>query len=542
MEAMTQTARRRVLQLESRLAHGEQERERLQATADTLRQQIRESDEALGEAVRSNEALREQMELQRLDSHDANERDLKLCREMFEKRLEASSQAQNAEQTDLAKQVHRLEEGVGLKEGEREQARDLVTNVTKRRDTLQRDCLLWKAQHELALKMKQDVENDLGTFRQDGIGGELRVLKETYDALTARRADLDSSRAAVIREADEAQRTLKERDNSNAQRARAIRDVQQETEGELQRVHANLSEEESGLAAAKADAAAVLHQMGVRRDALEQEVARVTLELEVEKRDLERKIQAERQSVEQVRRDFEKHRNDHRNSFRDALDTPGQQLSSLESHIAEIRRSSEGEVNALRQKADTSRQRVEELEAELVQMKTKLLQTDREVQESTTRVSQAKEPRGSARDCMEMEKAKKAEELERLQRRIAQRSEQLKAGIRETEEKRKRMLREAEEAKAMMARQVSEADQRMQALKGEYQTALEDKASMHKAGVQNSREKLDALVRENEQLRKHVSEQRHAAKNIHDVGGQMQRTLASMEDRAADLRRDIQRS
>merc|ERR1719247_4105131 len=110
MEAMTQTARRRGLQLESRLAHGEQERERLQATADTLRQQIRESDEALSEAVRSNEALREQMEVQRLDSQSANERDLKTCREMFEKRLEVTAQGYVSEQNELAKRIKGLEE------------------------------------------------------------------------------------------------------------------------------------------------------------------------------------------------------------------------------------------------------------------------------------------------------------------------------------------------------------------------------------------------------------------------------------------------
>merc|ERR1719386_386407 len=95
-----QTARRKGLQLESHLSQAECERDRLQAQADTLRQQIRESDEALGEAVRANEALREQMEVQRLDSYAGNERDLKLCREMFEKRGEDAAQHHTAEKRD----------------------------------------------------------------------------------------------------------------------------------------------------------------------------------------------------------------------------------------------------------------------------------------------------------------------------------------------------------------------------------------------------------------------------------------------------------
>merc|ERR1719386_183825 len=95
-----QTARRKGLQLESHLTQAENERDRLQAQADTLRQQIRESDEALTEAVRSNEALREQMEVQRLDSHAGNERDLKLCREMFDNKANIAAQNHTAEKRE----------------------------------------------------------------------------------------------------------------------------------------------------------------------------------------------------------------------------------------------------------------------------------------------------------------------------------------------------------------------------------------------------------------------------------------------------------
>merc|ERR1719399_2350369 len=115
--------------LEAHLAQAEGERDRLQATAETLRQQIRES----------NEALREQMEVQRLDAQQANERDLKTCREMFEKRLEVTAQGYAAEQQDLAKRIKNYEESLGLKAGEIQAVRESLAEKTRQRDALQRD-------------------------------------------------------------------------------------------------------------------------------------------------------------------------------------------------------------------------------------------------------------------------------------------------------------------------------------------------------------------------------------------------------------------
>merc|ERR1719426_741767 len=221
---MMQTAKRKSDQFKSRHAQDEGERDRLQATADTLRQQIRESDEALGEAVRSNEALREQMEVQRLESQNASERDLKTCREMFEKRLEVTVHGYAAEQQDLAKRIKTYEESLGLKAGELQAVRESLAEKTRQRDALQRDVQMWKAQHELAAKMKADVDRDFSQFRQDSLGGELRRLQEQHDELTTKKAELEMHRNAVIEEAQDVQQAVKAREVANAERAKAIAD------------------------------------------------------------------------------------------------------------------------------------------------------------------------------------------------------------------------------------------------------------------------------------------------------------------------------
>jgi len=540
LEAMTQTARRRSLQLEAHLAQAEGERDRLQGTGDTLRQQIRESDEALGEAVRSNEALREQMEVQRLDSQNANERDLKTCREMFEKRLDVTAQGYVSEQQELAKRIKSYEESLGLKAGELQAARESLAEKSRQRDALQRDVQMWKAQHELAAKMKADVDREFQQFRQDCLGGELRRLQEQHDELSTKKAELEMRRAAVIEEAQEVQQTVKARESANAQRATAIAGQERMVSVEIQKTKLSLLEAETGLANAKAEAALMSQQIEERRDSLEQELAGLQADQEAEKRELDRKIQAERLNCEGLRDSFEKLRNEHSSSYKAAFEGPMQQISGLEGAISEIQRSSDAELSGLRQKSEKLRLRVEELEDDLGRVQSKLAATEQEVQEGTTRVNLAKANHRAAKEALERERHLKSDESQQVQRAITQKSEQLKALNRQGEDQRRRMLREIEDAKATKAKQLAEADSRLQALRSEYSMAIEDKDfDSRVTGVGSSRERIDGLARENDHLRRFVSDHSHAALHIQDAGSQMQRTLASMEDRAAELRREL---
>lgn len=511
LDAKMQTARRKGLQLEAHLAQAEGERDRLQETAETLRRQIRESDEALGEAVRSNEALREQMEVQRLEAHNANERDLKTCREYFEKQLEDAQHIYAAEQSDLAKKIRHMEEQVGLKAGELQMMRESLNEMTRKRDSTQRDVLLWKAQHELSAKTKGDVERELTQFRSENINGELRRMQDEHDELSEKKEELEGKRQAVFEEVQEAQRTVKARELHHQDRSSAIRDAHAEASVEAERVKAQLSEAESGLARAKAESASFGQQSREKREKLEQDISRVTSELEQEKRDYERKIQAERLKAEGLRDSFERLRNEHRTSYKAAFDGPVQQISALESAISEIQRNSDAELAGLKQKSEKLRSRVDTLETELAQVQAKLQQTEQEVQEGTARVNLAKANHRASREAMEREKKQKTEEMHQVQRSIAQKSEALKSITRAGEDVRKKMLRDIEDAKMAKTKQLADSDRRIHALRPSADPspfALED----------NRHAPSPDLTRENESLRMN---------------------LASMEGRSERLRREL---
>jgi len=538
LEASMQTARRRTLQLESRLAQAEGERDRLVTTSDALRQQIRESDEALADAVRGNEALREHMEVQRLDAQSASERDLKLCREMFERQAEVQGQAHRQAQADLARQCRALEEGLGQKAGELQAAREALGERTRSRDALQRDVLMWKGQHELAAKMRTDVERELAQFRQECLRGELQRRQEHRDELAAKLADLEARRAALIEEARELERSAKAKEAADVEQARALSDQRRDISAEMQKTKASLAEAEGGLASARAEAAAMNQQMLERQASLQQEFAQLSSSTEAAQHELEQKIKSERILCANLRESFEKLRDEHRSSYRAAFEGPEQQITALEGSISEIQRSADAEMKGLRQRSEKLRPRIEELEAELSRTQAKLAQAEQELLDGTAYAKLSRANARAAREALERELTTKSEELQQVQRSVAQKSDQLRSMVKTSEDSRRRMLRDIEEAKASKAKQHAEAEFRVKALRAEQVAALEDADRSRNSAVSAG---VDSLLRENEQLRDRVGEHRLAAGHLQEVGDQMQRALTSMEDRAADLRRAFQR-
>mmetsp|Transcript_741 Transcript_741/g.1553 ORF Transcript_741/g.1553 Transcript_741/m.1553 type:complete len:943 (-) Transcript_741:140-2968(-) len=587
LEAKTQTARRRVLQLEAQLSQAESDRDRLQSTAEELREQIRQSDQALAEAVRCNEALREQMEVQRQESHDANDRDLKICREMYDKRLEAAAQGANAEQADLAKKIRIMEERIGTQAGELQALQEEVSEKTRKRDALQRDVHLWKGQHELAAKMRADIERELAQFRQDSVKGELHRLQETHDELQARKVEIDRRRQQVIEEATEAKRVIQEKEAAHSRRAQQVREQQAEVATETERTKAALADVESGLSLAKADFAAMTQQMTEARDGLEQEIARLMTDFEAEKGDLERRVQAERTAAISVREDFEKLRSDHRASYKATYDGPVQQVSELEGAIKQIQQQSDSELAGLRRQSDKLRLRVEELEVELQESQAKLAKSEQEVQDGTTRLGHAKSSHRTSIQNLEREKTVRLEELQQVKRSISDKSEQLKSLVRAGEEQRKRLLRNIEEAKLAKAkerdpRQSFRADRSLSFEEplAEATSFISNRMSGAASGVTSPEVPVSLLpARDIDYGRRRMAEppaapppsyglgpfpaactpgacsshqyvrepvalptnMRQVAGSLQDLGSQMQRMVASMEDRAANLRHDLQR-
>lgn len=474
LDAARQTARRKAVQLQSHLAQVEGQRDRLHGVAETLRQHIRESDEALGDAVRSNEALREQMEVQRLDSQGANERDLKLCREMYGKKLETTRQGQHQEEQDLARRIKMLEESIGLRAGEVQAAKKQLADKRRSRVAVQKDLHACKAQHDLVARMKDDVDHEFAHVHQDKLGSELPKKQEQHDVLASRKAELEARKHAASQEAHQARKAAQARAAADAERAREIKGLHDEASNEVSRLKASLAERESGLAGARAEAAMLMQHMNEKRDSFENDLTKHAGEFEADKRDLERRIEAERLACHSLRASIQKLRGDHERHPHGA-ELSGRQVQPTEE-------GGDFDILSLKQRSDRFRTHVEDLERELSRVRAKLEQTEQEVQDGTTHLNAAKSSHRSMRDKLQREAALKAEELQRVQRATAQKLDQLRC-LRDGDDARKPALRDTGEARLGVSRHQMGGDLRTSGLRTSYSPPHEPIAAPYGAGL-----------------------------------------------------------
>jgi len=475
----------------------------------------------LGEAVRGNEALREQMEVQRLDAQAAGDRDLRLCREMYERRMETQAHNHTQAHADLGRQVKATEESLGVKAGQLQVAQEGLKSKSRARDALQREALVWKAQYELAEKMRADVERELVVFRQDCLEGELRHKQEEHDELARNLSKLEERREIVLQEARELERSAKAKESADAEEARSLAEQRQEAEQELQRAKANLAEAENSLASSRAEVATMMQQMSERRDDLQQQLQRLSADADADRRELERKVQAERIACEGFRESLQRLQDEHHACYRAACDRPVQQISALEGSISSLQRTAESELGGLRRNSEKLRARAEELEAELTRAQTRLVTVDKELQDGTACIKLAKAGHRAAKEALERELGGKTEELQQVRRSVAKKTEQLKSSAKAGEDLRRRLLREVEDARAARSRQAAETNSRLGVLRLERSPALEDvKVPERPRGrsLAAPSSGVVGLLREYEHPR----------------------SLQSMEERAADLRRGLQ--
>jgi len=102
---MIETARRHCVQLDASNTRLEEDRAQLKDQETSLRNDIRESDQALADAVAGNERLREQMEETRIASQQQNERDQAALKDSYESRIKDQKTSHEQDVTFMEQQV-----------------------------------------------------------------------------------------------------------------------------------------------------------------------------------------------------------------------------------------------------------------------------------------------------------------------------------------------------------------------------------------------------------------------------------------------------
>jgi len=248
---------------------------------------------------------------------------------------------------------------------------------------------------------------------------------------------------------------------------------------------------------------------------------------------------------------LEQLRDEHGSHFREACEGPVHQISVLEDSISELQRSSSLKLAALRQQGERVGGRTASLEEEVFGAQARLAAVDRSTETTLGRASAVRAQAAQAKEALERDCAEAEAQLERARKAGARLAERLRTAARARAELRRRMHRETSDARTARARRKGAAEHRILALRGTSPSAsfgsapgdfldlsLASAASGALGGGAGAgrAERLEAMSRENQQLKRYMSEHRLSARHLHDLGGQMQRSLASMEGRASNLR------
>jgi len=462
---------------------------------------------------------------------------------------------------ELAKRIQAVEEVIAAQNSKLHGAKELVAQKARIRKGLQRDLAVWRSHHEQSLKLTNEAERELSAFRQDRLCGELLRRTEQHDELQAQKAALKIRDDQLIAEVQAAEQTRMQQEAADAKAMRLVEDLQQQANSDLQQLKLQLADAETGQRRCKEEAAKVQQQTSEKRLLLEQALAKLTSDLDKEKSEFERKIRNERQKCESFKESLEKLREEHRTSYKAVFEGPGQQISSLETEINDIQRNTYAERSSHQQKSDEYRSRIEELETELARMHAKLEQTEHEVQDTTTRVNLSRVTNQASLESLQRDRNSKQDELQRIRSSIAHKKEQLFNIMNGAEEERKRTLRELDDARDVKAKKLIEVDRRIQALRSDHSFAVEDTAvpdgtfGTSAPSRDRSRDRSD-LFRETDRLRS-LCDSRYgsalpsayaATGYLQDISNRLETSphrratesaLASMEKRAADLRRGL---
>ena len=168
---MIETARRHCVQLDAANVSLDEERNELSETERQMRNDIRESDQALADAVASNERLREQMEENRVQAQQSSERDQGELKSTFDNRIRDAKTSHEQDVTFMEQQVRNLEASVAARYGDTDEARHGCDKLQLECTNLQRDVAYWQAQHGWSGTLSSLWLSILRTIVPEVIGG-----------------------------------------------------------------------------------------------------------------------------------------------------------------------------------------------------------------------------------------------------------------------------------------------------------------------------------------------------------------------------------
>merc|ERR1719389_255995 len=535
---LLETANREKVRLESQLVAAETDLKAKEQQIIELKRQVRESDDALGCAVRGNEHLREQIEEQMQRYQEMNAKDLAAANAQFEERLKSAKAKADGEMQQLTRHLRQVEEQHSNKAAELEKVKQQADATEMERASTARDMSMWKNQYTTATEMRQELERELAETRQEWSKEKLR-LQEALDDHGQARQLLEADLKVTTEQFHEYKRQAQQRETDYSTRVHAFEETLRQREGQLSEYMNSLVDQQEMSQRVKQELTAEQTRSAEVKSRLEAELEQRTAEKNDIARRLEHTIVTERRELGEAKEQYDRWREAHVYSLKQVQDEAAVKVSALEKEKSMIEDRLRTELLEEKQKVETTKRKMEALETDLTASHKQLHATQ---QESATSRSQA-EKLDRELHAVREKAAAEAKSLTHalsdarlVEKRLAS---ELKEELQAREREENRHKKDLDELKSASASQVMDIDQKFRGMKAEYESTLMLTESRYREAVTREKSKLDTISGENDQLRKIISSGEYRAPAIGTLTSTLEGHLSRFSSKVDDVRAEL---
>ncbi|CAD7953073.1 unnamed protein product [Amoebophrya sp. A25] len=594
LTGMIETARRHCVQLDAANARLEEDRQSLLENEKQLRNDIRESDQALADAVAGNERyyyeprlsldpflnflshfvdpmfvfavllfwhhtenkniirdcvhqeqqdrLREQMEDTRVQAQQQNEKDQQSMKDSFEQKIRDQKQLHEQNVAYMEQQVRNLESNVAVRYGDVDEARHACDKLQVESTNMQRDLAYWQSQHELASTDLKTLEGECKEAKSLWEKEKL-AAEEHMNDLIQKRQNLE---IAMKRQQESYDEFLASSKGNLRERKKYMDELGQKTrdaENDFLKTKEDLKTGTNDLARIKREEANLIARQLETQHELEKAYQNTVRLAEDERASYENTLLQERRDAQQLYENFQRVREEQALTFQKWAEAPNQKISTLEREILELQDRAKIEISTLQASVKSSAKQVESFEAEVARLQELQAESQQACEKEKTALKERKEAHLDARQRFEDDRKSAKTLIADAEAQYQHALKQLQDNNRKSDAEKKKLQMEMEDTRTNLARRLGETERITNRLMTEYESHLSALDVKFKCEAERSKQRLDTMVRENEHLRHVVGEtQRYgSAPGPSDSGGDLGAHLNRMQARTNELRSELRR-
>jgi len=535
-DAMLEAAHRENIRFESSLAQSESEGLQKDSCIQDMRRQIRESDDALGCAVRGNEHLREQMEEQMQRYQEMNTKDLANAQAQYEEKIRSEKNKKDNEIMALQRHLRQVEESLSNKAAEMERAKQSTEALEMERASAARDLEMWKKQYTHATEMRQELEKEMAESRQEW-GKERLRLQESIDDTQQARALVENDLQASTEAYTEYKRQAQQWEADATTRIYVLEDTNAELRRQLEQSMQSLTEQHEALAKLKAEYTSSSTKQAERISRIEDDLAHSVQE----KKDLEQRLQhtieTERRELQESKDQYERWRDAHAYSLKQVQNEALQRVEDMQRERNAADERYRAELAEERRAVEMSKRTSSSLDQEVAGLRKQAQKAQQDLQLTKAQYDKVQRELEQVRHASQMEVKQLSAQVSELRNTESRLTSDLKDSQRQCQAERDRNLKALEDAKTQNVAQAIDMDAKLRGMKQEFESTLSLTESRYKDAASKDKSHVQSVIAENEKLRNIIGSQE--AGGVQVLTSALESHVSRFQSKVDAIRQDL---